>query len=713
MMSPDVRIAIAYGSSRSKEVANTIVSELRKLSTDGYPVSVEFVDNKRDEFITKMRLDKGLADAGDSDVFLAAAMEKAFMDFDCAIFLFDHRNLVSYSDKEKQRGALFKDEEHTECDKCDSCKKIDKCKELVERNGGPFNLVSGNLLFEYGMATSVFHNRKIQSKGSPVVSFAFSDLNQKLYAFRLDPIRLFGKENDEITDIILKYIHKHFVEPRFYEINGEWEERKDNSFKDPMALSDKNTYFPNLETLIPTGVSVSLDKESSALREVFKDEYKRLLPENKRAQNSRLWVRRLLYIVDRAVLLMYLDKGVDKNNREERDYWYNQAGKLLSDLDEVSIEPDEYKEYLSNTADAVKSILGYQDRKERNETLEQISQKLLPIYKLGREKGNRMVFALCADYLGLCYLNGIWDMFKELKNAGGMAAFHDGLDIFSSENMTSLCDLLRDQTIKNTNHNTLLAIVNRLIKAIIAFDDVMKCQDSCIGAHSKISTNIDKWYIWKSYASYNKARCEYLLYFIQECSGDDFSDVFSKNVCQADISKNWYETLRSSVNFRQIDYEHAGRISGFPQVLTFNFQAEYFLALYCYRALTLITAKLFPDFRAVEIENAVSIKRWTDSSVYLGDTINVLGVETKYKNILNEQTRLVCEKIKNHPELSEKQKKSFIENVKLTEQAELSKDQKKVEEARDKWSVLEISNFILETIRTAAPYIGFYLKYHI
>ncbi|MDR0948092.1 MAG: hypothetical protein LBM69_01085, partial [Lachnospiraceae bacterium] len=74
---------------------------------------------------------------------------------------------------------------------------------------------------------------------------------------------------------------------------------------DPMDISKNNTYWPDLKKLQPSGIRISLSDQDEALNELFLKEYSRFdfASEN---QSDHIMGRRILYIIDRAVFIMYL-----------------------------------------------------------------------------------------------------------------------------------------------------------------------------------------------------------------------------------------------------------------------------------------------------------------------------------------------------------------------------------------------------------------------
>ena len=460
--------------------------------------------------------------------------------------------------------------------------------------------------------------------------------------------------------------------------------QKESWAQSPMALTEDNTYFPDLRTLTPRGVNVSLDKESSALRDIFKSEYERLLPYDSKPQHRSLLARRLLYMVDRAVLLMYLDQSV--NDPKDRAFWYMQADKLIKDMKSLD-EP-----YLLESATALKAVLGYQDRGKRNITLEKIADDLKPIYERGRHIGNRMVFALCADYLSLCYLHSTFGEFRKLKDKNGSAVLANGFDMRNPDDMTHLHSVLIDGS--EENFSILDSIVESLKKAVIALIEVVECEDELIGA-------TDKWYLWKSYAEYNWARCEWLLYFIQSFTSDRYS---------YDVS-NWYDILERSVYSRQNDYKTAIATPGFPQVLSFNFQAEYFSAQYNYKIITLVAEEFLPNFTGRPLNNEENAKDWLQLSSYLGDTLGIITLMTTHNALdVKYQTKKAIQTLAtDSSSLSPEQIAQVKELLGLTEDAEISKDKKKRKTAEEKWAkVREWGEFIFKALAASAPYITEY-----
>ena len=122
MMRPDVKIAIAYGSNAQREVADLLRKKLLAYQKQGYPVSVSIVKEDIDE------LENNLKARESKETAIAEMMEKYFSDFDYAIFLFDTKG---------------------------------KAIPEGEKKSSP--LISSNLIFEYGLASSAFINQELKT----------------------------------------------------------------------------------------------------------------------------------------------------------------------------------------------------------------------------------------------------------------------------------------------------------------------------------------------------------------------------------------------------------------------------------------------------------------------------------------------------------------------------------------------------------------------
>lgn len=298
MMRPDINIAIAYSGEYQTKVADVLRNKLYVYIEKGYPVSVSLVREKIDEIGINYATRE---DRQDRAVRIAIAMENYFSDFDCAIFLFDTNG------------------------------------EALPTNGDSAPLLSSNIIYEYGLASSHFIKKEIDALNDTAMAinnptndkriFCFSpteiNVNTLKYIRGIDLIRYdtdFGEHGKNINTqteyIINHFIHKLTVlKAGFYGLperlpalifeNGKYVLQSKLEIRDLMERTSNNEYWPDLKKLQLGGVRVALDTDSSALNNAFNEEYKRF---EKVANPSSEYVmtRRIMYIVDRTVFFMYL-----------------------------------------------------------------------------------------------------------------------------------------------------------------------------------------------------------------------------------------------------------------------------------------------------------------------------------------------------------------------------------------------------------------------
>ena len=121
MMRPDAKVAIAYGSNTMSEVAKVLCAKLTAYQQAGYPVSVSIVAEDIKELKKRVPAKKSVDD------YIREKMEHYFSDFDYAIFLFDVKGTATPEGETKSTP-----------------------------------LVSSNLIYEYGLASSAFINQELK-----------------------------------------------------------------------------------------------------------------------------------------------------------------------------------------------------------------------------------------------------------------------------------------------------------------------------------------------------------------------------------------------------------------------------------------------------------------------------------------------------------------------------------------------------------------------
>ena len=304
--------------------------------------------------------------------------------------------------------------------------------------------MSVNLLYEYGLASSSFINRLDKQR---IYCFSPSkiDIESLQYIKGIDLVQYdkflpddykdnVEKQMDYITDYIIEnYVHDKILKNLFYGLPEKLPllaKRKDGYVvkgnlltddNDPMTLSENNTYWANLKELQPSGVNILLDEQDEALNTLFENEYERF-EDSKENHPEHILGRRLLYIVDRAVFIMYL---------RQEDYWdkeveklYENRVRMLNKNEKISKE-EVKKDYYIKAIQALRGVFLYQmcsrPKKEEYplsgtlfENLEKIEKLLKPISQITDKKGNRMIYCMAVDYLALVYHKKATKKFGEI-----------------------------------------------------------------------------------------------------------------------------------------------------------------------------------------------------------------------------------------------------------------------------------------------------------
>lgn len=606
MMRPDINIAIAYSGKHQTKVAEVLRNKLHAYIENGYPVSVSLVREKIDEIGVNYATRQ---DGQDQAVRIAKAMENYFSDFDCAIFLFDTNG------------------------------------EALPTNGEVSPLLSSNLIYEYGLASSHFINREIDTlnnttmaKKSPINDkkiFCFSpteiNVNTLRYIRGIDLIKYdtdFGKYGVDI-DNQTEYIINHFIhelivlKAGFYGLPkvlpplvfqyGEYTLQSPLNIRDLMEQTPKNEYWPDLRKLQPGGVRVALDTDSSALNNAFNEEYNRF---EKVAHPSSEYVmaRRIMYIVDRAVFIMYLR---EENTWREKVRNLKVEREIIIRRGDGKIRSDFYWLIL----DGLCSVFDYQSCARlktlyEDDNLERILRSLQPVVDNGCDGGNKMIYCLFTDYMALSYHKLAM---RELKDILGYDFCLDKFDHIEK---------LRDYIKSHQKSENIKSIIKHLLKAISLLDSVVETANGI----QKIESN--GVYIWQSYALYNQARCEFMLHlldvFTQDCNSDSPETVVLLNTYRERFNQ-WDTHLLSSVHSRRNDYQQFKEIPLFPQILRFNFKAEFYHAEFEYELACLVD-KYFNSANAVKSNDKYNFehkkqgfKKWKDDNLTITDVLSVDG----------------------------------------------------------------------------------------
>jgi len=562
MMRPDVKIVIGWSGFYQRKVAKMLYKKLKAYSESDYPINVSLIDDD-----TMHTID------------IAEKMTSEFSDCDYAFFLFDTIGKACSSKKDTICNACTLEEI-----KDGKCPKDKKCQEVPP-------LLSVNLLYEYGLAFSSFINRSDKQR---IYCFSPSEIDPKSFRYiqgvKLEQYDKFPNDYKDDIEKQTEYIIEHYVYGKILKnlyyglpkelplLQKEGEKyiiAKEVNIDDPMKLDKDNTYWADLRHLQPSGIIISLDKQSQPLNDVFIKEYQQFNDTEKSLK------RKLLYIVDRAVFIMYL---------RQENYWddvvYNgyidskNPRKLVKSLLELRLNYlksnnlDIENDYYIKTINALHGVFLYQKHwrtGKMSENLDKIETFLKPINEIGREIGNRMVYCMATDYLALVYLR------------------------------------------KGLHY-----------KAALLFKDVVDCQNNM--QNPEVNPNCPM-YIWKSYALYNQARCEFTIHS-NSLSGKEVSED------EKELSKSWNKDLCEAVESRKQDFEFFGDYPLFPQIITFNMQAEFYHALYEYKLYCLREKRRNPEFEAKDFSADDKLEDWKKGILTV---IDVLGVSEKSESVLKEE----------------------------------------------------------------------------
>jgi hypothetical protein len=537
MMRSDIKIAIAYTGDFQGCVASDLRNKLQAYAKYGYPVTVSFVQEKIDEIVARQKAKDAV------EIKIADEMESYFSDFDFAIFLFD---------------------------------TIGNAISTAKNLNSP--LISSNIVFEYGLASSAFINKEIKSvrcfapqeisgnslkyiKGLNIITYdegtKFNEINWK-YA---DKAKDFDDDVingiDQITDVIINfYIHEiddldgFSMTKLFYGLPDKLPKLiKDNEgnfhindpeteidnllgARNPLELSPDNTYWASIKSLRPSGTIGTLSSQSpQALNKLFIKEFDRFSVLNQVTNNEYITARKILYIVDRAVFLMYL---------REEDYWDNVVNNLKTEVN---------NEYYRNALKALNGVFEYQKRSRpthkekplsksllKDKHLENIIDELSPIVSIGADKGNRMLYCLAADYSALANHKIATRILSSLVGVNDLY-----LDNFDQLEKLSL------YINENVSSEEVFYAIDHLINAIDLFVSVTKTQELLQ------TENNGYYYLWKSYALYNQARCEFLLNLIVLLYKRHNKSITGKLRRAFEVSTGWKKNLENAITSRKLD----------------------------------------------------------------------------------------------------------------------------------------------------------------
>jgi len=650
MMKPDVKIVIAWSGDYQKQIAEMLCNKLTAYSKKGYPVNASMISQERiDKNNTLYKSNR--KDGKDKAIRTVESMEFNFSDFDVAFFLFDTIgkacNFENANSEEK------------------------KCAELPP-------LLSASLFYEYGLASSLFINR---SKEKDIFCFSPSktktkelkdNLRERLnYIDAIDFIEYDSIPNvntinnddenqrDFITGHIIEHlIHKELLKPRFYglpdllpplEKNDKNEYAiEGNLYMDRLMDLENNTYWANLKELNPSRINISLHEQDEALNQLFEKEYKRF-DDSKDNDPKHILGRRLLYIIDRAVFIMYLRKE-DEWDKKAEELYETRVKILRNETPNIS-QAEIEKDYYIKSIKALRGVFMYQKCRrpkeegkplagKLSENLNEIEKLLKPISQVTDKKGNRMIYCMAADYLALVYHK------KATKKLGEII----GKDEYYLDNSEHY-DLLVQEIEKNKNEKELTDLIKATIdlffKAASLFKKVVGCET--LLQNIAYNNECTKKYIWTSYALYNQARCEFAIHLILNL----YKHITSNVVADVDnkvfkLGELWQEDMHNAVISRKTDYldfKKQEDFPNFPRFIIFNMQAEYYHALYEYELSCIIEKQFNEKFKDkdVDVTSGESFQTWKKNNLTISD---VLDVDDKVKRIEKLKTDYVNKEIR-------------------------------------------------------------------
>jgi len=651
-MKPDVKIVIAWSGDYQYKIAETLCNKLTAYSKKGYPVNASMISPKSIAENDTLYISH-FKDEQNEAIRTIKSMHSSFSDFDVAFFLFDTIG----------KACTFENANSGE----------KKCTDLPP-------LLSASLFYEYGLASSLFINR---SKEKDIFCFSPSktktnelkdNLKDRLkYIDAIDFIEYDSIPNvnkiniddenqrDFITAHIIEHlIHKELLKPRFYglpdllpplEKNNKNEYAvKGNLSIDSLMDLENNTYWANLKELKPSRINISLHEQDEALNQLFEKEYKRF-DDSKDNDPNHILGRRLLYIVDRAVFIMYLRKE-DDWDKKVKELYETRVKILRNEIPKIS-QAEIKKDYYIKSIKALQGVFMYQKCRrpkeegkplsgKLSENLDKIEKLLRPISQVTDKKGNRMIYCMATDYLALVYHKKAT---KKLGEIIGKGEYY--LD--NSEHYDLLVQKIEEYQSNNKELTDLIKeTIDLFFKAASLFKKVVDCET--LLQDIVYNNECTKKYIWTSYALYNQARCEFAIHLIlnlyKHITGNVFADV---DIKISNLGELWQEDMRNAVISRKTDYldfKKQEDFPNFPRFIIFNMQAEYYHALYEYELSCIIEKQFNQKFKDIEedVTSSENFQTWKKNNLTISD---VLDVDDKVKRIEKLKTDYVNKEIRN------------------------------------------------------------------
>lgn len=284
--------------------------------------------------------------------------------------------------------------------------------------------------------------------------------------------------------------------------------------------------------------------------------------------------RRIQYLVDIAVFFVYI---------KDRTFLTKAINDLIADGAVLQSGGNVGAAFYTGAIDVLRQVALYHGRMGdakvnftniRTELLGDVNNIL---------NANPMLKCLAYDYLGLAtHKIAIEEICKILD-----------MPRFFAENPKHIDKLIESYAQSSERFAKILTLLK---EALNHFDKVIDSAD----------VDMETNYIWRGYARYNRARCEFLLFNF----GDNFGD-------------NWRQSLQDSVDERKSYYQLYEPLTDdkkFPAVISYNLHAEYFHAM--------LELLLYRKHQGENIEEEYEriqkeIQAWTASSAFYGDTIEV------------------------------------------------------------------------------------------
>ena len=410
-----------------------------------------------------------------------------------------------------------------------------------------------------------------------------------------------------------------------------------------MSETEENKYWADLRKLRPSTIRVSLNQEDEALNALFKKEYDQFGDPTKDPKESTHSLgRRLLYIIDRAVFIMYLrqekhwDAAVSKLEEARIRYLKDKNPRLTK----IELGNDPYIKAIN----VLHGVFLYQKSTRLGnlfDKLDDIATLLEPSTRNGFSSGNRMIYCLSADYLALVYHKKATLKLGEII---GQKEFY--LD--NNAHFVILKKKLEESKKDEVISASFKSAIQNFYQAAIMFKDVVSCQVQL----QSDPHNIHKRYIWESYALYNQARCEFMIHILNSLNESIVINSVKDVADNAVIERGnfWHESLQKAVKSRYDDYTYfqdKEECPLFPQFITFNLQAEYYHAFYEYELSCMIKKQIHSAFEAQEFTGYSDFSEWKNANLTITDVLKVDEKVGRIKRLKEDHVRKVVRTLVN------------------------------------------------------------------